>query len=261
MFEHFGLKDAFLAIWRYKFIIFCCSVLVAIVGGICISKITVNETPAKLGPDLIQDKEKDIPYYEVKNQFYLEYNGEDKSLTSQALSQMYLNTFQSYSCNKFVNNYIFSKMSKEEIIRRLNVDYSLEEIGFDYFEQFIHGSVDTGNGQAFTLLVRSIDEEYAALVVEAYMEWINQLAISENSKVEVVMLDKSIVTTMLTHIEEQSFLESKNLSWQSVCIVFFFMGIIVFSIIAIGIRFFIPTLNRRNDYKEYGITVLGEFRR
>ncbi len=260
MFEHFGLKDAFWAVWRYKILIFCCAALVALTGGFIVSKLTIDNEPKELSPDLVQDEE-DHLYYEVRNQFYLEYYGEDKSLTSQALSQMYLNTFQSYSCNQFVNDYILSRMSKEEIIKRLKADYPPEAITFDYFEQFIHGSVNTESGQAFTLLARSGDEEYASLVVEAYTQWIHKLASSENSQVGVVTLDKSIETAVLSHIEKQTILESKNLSWKTVSILFFFMAIIMFSIVAMGIRLFVPTLNRKNDFEAYGITVLGEVRR
>lgn len=261
MFEHFGLKDAFWAIWRYKILIFCFGLILAFLGGIIISKTVVNSVPAELSPDLVQDEEKDISYYEVKNQFYLEYYGDDKSITSQALSQMYLNTFQSYSCNQFVNEYILSRMSKEEIIKRLKVDYTPEEIGFDYFEQFIQGTVDTESGQAFTLLVRSGDVEYASLVVDAYMQWIYELASHENSQVGIVTLDKSIESSTLFHMEKQTVLESKNLSKRVVSIIFFFVAVIVLSVVVMGIRLFVPTLNCKSDFEEYGIAVLGELRR
>lgn len=259
MFEHFGLKDAFLAVWKYKWVIFCCSVCIAFVGGYAISNVYVKNEPAVLSPDVIQDTKENIEYYELQNRFYLEYYGKDESITSLALSNMYLETIHSYSCNQFVSDYILSRMSKEEIISRLGVTYSPADITLEYFEQFISATVDT-TGQGFIMLVRSGDLEYASLVLDAYMQWINELAGRENSQVGIVMLDKSVETVLLQPVEKYTILEAKDLSVEIVYILFFFIALVVLSIGAMGIQFFNPTLNRKTDFEEYGIKVLGEIR-
>lgn len=258
MFEHFGLKDAFLALWKYKLVIFCITVLFTIIGGCVFGFVSTRETPTQLGVGIMQDTEQDVTLYEKTTDFYLDYNGTDNSLSSKSLASMYLNTFTKLKCNEYVSDYILSRMSKEDIINRLHADYSPEDIHEDYFEQFVVRTVDSATGQNVTLSVRSIDQEYSTLVVEAYMSWVEQLSQEQNSHVSIVSLSESLDIINVPPAEKKTISEKTGVPIGKAIFVFAVVTFSLCCIIAMGICLFRPVMNRKNDFEELGITVLGE---
>lgn len=260
MFEHFGLKDAFCALWKYKRMIISVTMLAAIIGVCVFGFVSTKEEPAQLGTDVMQDDEETVTLYEKSTDFYLDYYGTDNSLSSKSLAAMYLNTFTKLKCNEYVSEYVLSKMSKEEIIERLKVDYTPEEMTIDYFEQFLIRTVDSVTGQNITLSVRSVDQEYSTLLVEAYMSWVQQLAGQENSHANVVLLAEGMEVISVPPIEEKTFSEKTGISAYKAGFALAAVSFCLCCIIAMGICFFRPVMNRRNDFDELGITVLGEIK-
>ena len=260
MFENYGLKDAVLAVWRYKKAILLFALILSILSSIVVCCIPLKQDPMVLGVDFMQDDTETVTIREAREQFYLEYLGDDSSLTSANIASMYLSTFDTTSCNQFVSEYIYSRMSKEEIIDKLDLPYGPESMTLDYFRQFMNASTGAG-GAEMIMAVRAVDPDFASLVVKAYHCWIEELISRGNGQVNITILDQSVSATDIPPTTEQTISEEKGVAWGSVTVLFFMIGVLLGCGIAIGIRFFNPTLNRKSDIENMGLTVLGEISR
>lgn len=260
MFENYGLKDALLAIWRYKYVILIFALILSVISSAAVCCIPLKQDPMVLGVDFMQDDTETVTIQEAREQFYLEYLGDDNSLTSADIVSMYLGTFDTTSCNQFISDYIVNRMTKEEIIDRLNLSYGPESMTLDYFRQFMNASSGS-SGAEIIMAVRAVDSDFASLVVEAYHSWIEELISRGNDQVSITILDQSVSATDIPPTTEQTISQEKGVSWGTVAVLFFVIGVLLGCVIAMGVRFFNPTLNRKSDIEKLGLTVLGEMSR
>lgn len=256
MFEHFGLKDAFTAIWKYKIKIAICAIVITLLTTFCTSFISVKQKPQDFGAGM-QQAETELLIHKKQLDFYLEYNGNDMALSSKTLATMYLNTLENSECQQYVANYILSKMSKEEIIQRLGASFAPESITSNFFKQYMRVTVDS-TGQAISLWTQSYDPDYSALVLEAYQSWIEKMNQSEHSNVEMVILSETEEILNIPPIQEETIAERLELSTIKVSVLVFVGVLFIGMIISMGLMLFNPTLNRKNDFINCGLKVLGE---
>ncbi len=256
MFEHFGIKDAFVAIWKYKIRIIVVAVLFAIVIVGMMSLISVKQKPQALGGGVVQT-EQEILLYKKQLDFYLDYSGSDTALSSKTLATMYLNSLSKADCHQYIANYVLERMSKEEIIQRLDATFTPDSITSSFFYQYIRHTIDT-TGQAISLWSQSLDEEYSALILEAYKSWFDKLNSAENSQVKMVIMSETKEVVNIPPLVEETLAEKVQLSVEKVGILAFVGALFVGMIVAMGLMLFNPTLNRKNDYENIGIEVLGQ---
>lgn len=258
MFEHFGIKDAFMAIWKYKVRIIACAVVCTIIVTGLASFVLVKQEPQDFGAGMVQT-EQEILLYKKQMDFYLEYYGNDSALSSETLATMYLNTLDKADCHQYIAGYVLARMSKEEIIQRLNASFTPESITSSFFYQYIRYTVDS-TGQGISLWSQSFDAEYSSLILEAYVSWFEKLNNSENSQVKMVVMSQTQEIVNIPPVVEQTLAEKLQLSVGKVAILAFLGAVFLGMIISMGIMLFKPTLNRKNDFENIGIEVLGEIK-
>lgn len=256
MFEHFGLRDAFAAVWKYKKIICLCAIVSTLMAAGISNFVSIWPEPQDFGADMVQ-KEEELLIYKKQINFYLEYCGTDNSLSSDTLAEMYTNTLTQRDCQGFVADYILGRMSKEEIIDRLNASVEPDSITRSFFEQYMRFTIDS-TGQAVCLWSQSLDEEYSEIVLEAYVAWFQNLCNMENSQVKLVVLAKSEEIINVPPIESQTISERLQLSWVKIGVITFVGVLGIGIIVSMAIMLFCPTLNRKSDFINVGIEVLGE---
>ena len=252
MFEHFGLKDVFYGLWKYKWkMLVCGACLSLIVTAIFMLFPIKTETPdiETGGQEEIQRKE---------TYFYFDYNGTDPSLSAQVLAQMYLSTLEKQKCKEFVSNYVLHQVEKEDIVLYLNSAITEEQITSNFFTQYINVSIDASD-VGITVMSRTPNREFTNILCEAYMEWFHAL-IADNSQVSLTVISENEDVITIQNESTSTISEKRNWSVSKVLFVTFVLAILLESVVVFFVILFRPTLNRRADYEQIGLHVIGTFK-
>lgn len=251
MFEHFGLKDVFVGIWKYKWKMLIASVLsTAVVSGLVYTLPVSVEQPA-----METGNATELQCARVN--FYLDYTGTDTQLSSKILSGIYADTIDDTACQKYTSDKIVRKYGKEKIVEIFNNEMTEEQITSKTFTQFVTVGRDSDDIGMY-LFVRTPDMQFSKDVLEIYMEWIREIAAAENSKVDVVVVDESEEVVPLNTEQTQTLAEQQQLSVTKIAAIAFVCFFLLSCIIVFVICLFRPTINRKADFTELGLDILAE---
>lgn len=249
MFEHFGLKDVFYGLWKYKWKM--------LLGGIVISAIVTAVfmlAPVKTEPPAIETGgQEEIQRKETY--FYFDYNGNDQSLSSDVLARMYVSTIEDQACKDFIVDHVLHLITKENIIQYLNGSVTEEQITTNFFTQYINVTIDSTD-VGIKILSRTPSREFTNILSEAYIEWFRSL-VDDNPQVSVNIVSENEDTITIKNETTTTLSEESGLSVSKIIIVTFIVAILFECIVVFFIILFKPTLNRKADFEQLGFNVLG----
>ena len=251
MFEHFGLKDVFVGLWKYKWKMLSLSVLITVLASLLVYFYPVEVEQ----PDIETGNSSELQC--ARTDFYLDYTGTDTQLSSKVLSGIYKDTITGSACQKYTSDKIVREYDKSSIVEIFDYTITEEQITSKSFTQFVTVGVKE-DGIGMYLLVRTPDMQFSKDVLAIYMGWIREMAEAENSKVDVVIVSESEEVVSVNTEQTQSLAAQHQWSVKKVAIVTFVCFLLFSCIIVFVICLFKPTVNRKSDFTELGLDVLAE---
>lgn len=251
MFEHFGLKDVFCGLWKYKWKMVIFSIILTGVVSVLIYKLPVQVEK----PDEEMGATSELQC--ARMDFYLDYTGTDSELSSKTLCSIYSSTIKESACQYYTADKIVRQYKKEKIVEIFNNTIPIEAITTSWFSQFVTVGTNA-DGVGMYLLVRTPDMQFSKDVLSIYMEWIQNLADAQNSKVDVVEVAESESVLVVNMEDKQTLAEQRQWSITKIAILSFVCFILLSCICVFVICLFKPTLNRKNDFEELGLNVITE---
>ncbi|RGT71595.1 hypothetical protein DWX08_12790 [Ruminococcus sp. AF18-22] len=249
MFEHFGLKDVFCGLWKHKWKIVVFGFFMSVITTFIFMMFPIQKekSPIELGESTeLQSKE---------TYFYFEYEGNDQGITSEVLAQLYSNTIKEQECLHYVADYVLTRKTKEDIVNYLNGNINESQITKNFFSQYVTVSVDTTD-IGISVLVRTPNKEFTDVLGDAYMSWF-QFLLDRQSHVKLIPVMENEDTIVIDNASTSTIAKDKNLSIRQVMLVSFCVFVMLGCIIIFFVILFKPVLNRKTDFEEIGIEVIG----
>ncbi|MBS5386556.1 MAG: hypothetical protein KHY31_04175 [Clostridiales bacterium] len=245
MFEHFGLKDLFIGLWKYKII----WIIVGIITVIGIFGINFMEKRENIKIEREQPEE-EIKRYEASRVFTFSMDGK----TSNDLVVLYKEITSSAECKEYVFTKLLDDIGKEELKQRLNLkNIPDENINSALLDNYV--SYDTmGEKNAGRLRIFTPDSGVSEEIRDLYFEYY------QKSTEKSGIIEFSFLTEGNTQLVYKEVLRENEFSLIKTKVVLLFLGIWFLSFVSIFLYIlFNPTINRKNDFMEYDIEFLGEF--
>lgn len=252
MFEHFGLKDVFYGLWKYKWRMLVCALLISMLATL-ISLLFPVKTEA---PQIETGGQEELQTSE--RYFYFDYSGSDPSLSSEVMAQMYLSTVNKQVCKDFIVDYVLGLITKEDIVAYMNGAVTETQITTNFFTQYVNVSVDSTD-VGITLLCRTPNREFSDILCNAYTAWFESL-IKDNVQVNLVVVSDNKDVMLVENAKTTTISEKTNRSAIQIFFITFVLAILAECIVVFFIILFKPTLNRRTDYEQIGLNVLGKYK-
>lgn len=249
MFEHFGLKDVFYGLWKYKWKMLLGAVCLCL-AATAVFMLFPIQTEA---PEIETGGQTELQRKEIY--FYFDYSGTDPALSAEVLSQMYLSTVEKQTCKEFVVDYILDRITKADIVTYLNGTVREDQITTNFFSQYINVSTDSTD-VGVTILSRTPNREFTNILCEAYTEWFRYL-VSDNPHVSLMLVSENEDVMTISNRTTSTISEERNWSVSKIIVITFVLAVLVECIIVFFIILFRPTLNRRTDYEQVGLNVFG----
>lgn len=251
MFEHFGLKDVFVGIWKYKWKIIIASVIgTVIIAAICaLFPFKTEKIDLDVG---------DVPELQMKTvSFYLDYKGTGESVTAKSLSAAFLATMNDKECREYTADLVLDKYSKKDIAGFMGNGVTEASVTTNSLAQYVFSTTDEDKF-AIKLTARTSDEAFTETLLDAYMSWFKQVAANEGSQVDIVELSRNEQVVPIDNSNTKTLMEKQQWSLTKVAALAFVVCVLLSVIGAFFKILFAPTLNRKSDFEAVGLTVLGE---
>lgn len=277
MFEHFGVRDVFTALWKYVKILIILLVAdeLACVGFHYMKpgsaeKITEEEGSYRVYSSSLAYS---IAPTEDSSRYEL---GESGNLlnTAHYLAGIYKDMINTDYCYQYVYDTVMGSYSPERFIeisgiKKLQPKITPDMLNVKVIKNFLRSAV-VSDTAVVNIWVETYDEQLTQSMIQAvqtyftqelpknldparitYVGGVSQRVQKMTAETE---LEKEGGTAVLNQVEAES--TSPSLKKQVVIV-----GVVVTALYCIAVFFvalFRPTLNRRSDFEEYGVPVIGE---
>ncbi len=255
MFERFGLKDAFYAIWKHKILIIAVALATGLLGGLALSgnpkRVTGQTVPGQYNETITY-------YVKLSDKAY-----QSKGLATSSLSAVQLDYTKSYTAiltSDVCLDYVVA--SAEEIVGKEKMDKQLRAVNPDGAvekHQALKNLVkveQVKDSYLITVSITSVDTDFVKAVSQGYYNYVNQANNDfDFAQLQHIKTVKSDNETL--QIREKSNAFSKT-GFVKYTVVFGIAGAAVAIIAVMGIALFFPTINRKSDFQMYNVPVLGE---
>ncbi|WP_138261919.1 hypothetical protein [[Clostridium] hylemonae] len=251
MFDHFGIKDVFIGIWKYKWKIILASVIgTVIVVAICaLFPFKTEKIDLDVG---------DAAELQMKTvSFYLDYQGSGEAVTSKSLSSAFLATMNDKACREYTVDLVLDKYSRKDIAGFMGNGITEASVTSNSLAQYVFSATDEDKF-AIKLTARTTDEGFTETLLEAYLSWFKQVAANTGSQVKIVELSRNEQVVPLDNSNTKTLMQKQQWSLTKVAVMVFIVCVLLSIIGAFFRILFAPTLNRRSDFEAVGLTVLGE---
>lgn len=247
MFEHFGLKDLFVGLWKYKIII----LIVTVITTILLSVVYIKKNTLGITSDTDSFYTENLYYVNQLNNETNEITIDGANKKSENVGQMIATVLVSNVFKEQIFLNMFDQYTDKEIADKFSLQVNRDAFDAEQFFDNIGYKVDNNVG-VIKVMYTTNNEELSNFITEESNKYVEQLNKELFDKVEVNNLGNTIVDKSNGVFSQESTISKKILlvivmfSFVLICIVIFF--IILFN----------PTINRRSDFAEYGVDVLGE---
>ncbi len=253
MFEHFGFKDIFIGLWKFKYLIIGVTVIIAVLGNMGIT--AMMNSGIDVGNNEIYSFSK-VCCFNNKDLTVDKKGG----FTENELARMYNAILQKNFVKKAVLENISEKYSNEQIIeiydKTFNSDLSSKnEIKISEFGKFLEVKTMADN-MCIEYTVSSSDEQFTRDLIACYSEYLENSTKELNENIDVIYIDE--IEGHLEAEEEQGISSIvKNKFVAVVCV----LSVILVCFAVFVVLIINPTMNRMSDFEEYRVPVLGEWER
>lgn len=253
MFEKFGIKDALGALWQHKGKIVLGSIVLAALLTAVIRNIPDSSSPKveiEMGNKNVLER--------VTVNFYLQSEATSTGgPTAETLCAMYLKAMESSECKLFVADYIVHGMGKAKVIEGVGGGVTEEEVTTNFFGQYVSYTLDATKTN-INIISTSPSKEFSDELVNAYLGYVQKISDSENSRIKVVNLFRDEQQVEIVDGREKVEIPTERISMKILIAATLVISFLIMCIGTFVIALFRPTLNRRSDFENIGMNVIGE---
>ncbi len=252
MFEHLGFKDFCIGLWKYKYLIIAVTLVVTLVFGALVGGKTIvgEEEPYYINEKIVCFKNDDIPKDTTAGYTVNKLAEMYKDLLSQEAVTTYVieKTEDSYS-EDFIEE-LYTKTFGSSVLQD-------GKISPKQFAKFTTVSFAAGN-VGVKIHVETKDRAFSDNLMKIYTDYINGSVKDIGDKITVDCISELVSEKAEpTESSLSSFSESKTVKIALIAVLAF-----VLTCFGVFIKILVkPTLNRRADFENMGIPVLGEFKK
>ena len=245
MFEHFGIKDAFVGLWKYRIVWVISglvSIMLIVVGGM-IDRRNEGEKQVEI---------ERITRYTASQVIMFESEHQE----SADLSVLYKSLIQRDACQEYVSNKIMDDYSVQELSGLIGVgEGDIEAQRGALLAQYV--SYETlANQMAVEIKVINPSEALARDILQAYMDYLNDSTVQSGGDIEVVSLTPVSIEKL--DKSKEIVVEIESVQKKLIIVAFLLMAFCLCGIFLYTM--FSPSINRASDFEKYNISVLGEIR-
>lgn len=252
MFKHFGYRDVFAGLRRYRLTLLIVAIVSILIGCVIgISKVQSQEAITQEHP----------AQYVNTSTFLI--NPENENPT-QKESKNYYAVLRSDYCCSLVFDELVERFGEEELKNRLQHD--MESNGITKLDPDILLEMaeieQVTDSYVVTVKATSYDKEVADAIIDGYTNYANNTLTEEFVPGTVTFLGTIHRAIEEEDVDGNGSLKTLLVSVAKKCILYggvmFVAGMAICLIVLFILLLVAPTLNRRTDYMKYGLPVLGE---
>ena len=240
MFEHFGIKDIFCGLWRFKYLIIA-GTIIGVLGGYFFLS-SDNE---------INEEHKE--YYMSETWYFGNTTSDAQDNTESDLrpAKTFNALLDSDMCSGYVKERLLEIYSEEELLKIFGNEGNAN--GFTWEIMTKNMSHLLGDGEeSVSLAMKLKDEECVRTIMSIYDDFAHKL------QQEMQTTYPGITVTNLGMGEEIYVSSPDGMSAKESSVLGAMLGFVVSCIIVFFICLWMPTVNRKSDFDEYGLFVLGK---
>lgn len=277
MFEHFGIRDVFSSLRKYKGIV-CVVILLSLLFGAYRGVCKINSQN-----DIVESDLEDS--FKVSSASYIiepavTFNSDELNIYKEFPSQT-ASILMTDFCKKYVFTEIKKLYSEEEIMKKieyLDID-DKQSLNFNILDKLFF-AYQYENTMVIELVAESKDEQFTKDLINIYRSYFEQEYVpSVKNTLNVLYIDtvdqtfnsdKSMIETLLTQSKDSTgkiaiaLANQMTVSVNPIKVMFksivipFIIAVTICLIVVFCITLFNPTLNRETDFLQYDIPVIGE---
>ena len=275
MFEHFGLKDVLIALWKYIRYLIILLVLAAVV----VLALRFTRSDAEAGP---QDTRPDIfsssVYYSVSateddSRYTIGESGNTLG-TSRYLASIYMNMINTDYCRDYIFNQVMEQYSKEEFLEKSGLlkkkpELTADHVSLKSLTTIFHTSLIT-DSSVINMFAETYDKDLSMVIVQAASDYLEKVLATQLEPAKITKMSQVNQVLKITE-EEQKLLDSKGAaaasqnqtvsttpSLKKQAVILGILTVALYCIVVFFIALFRPTMNRKCDFEAYGFPVIGE---
>ena len=276
MFEHFGMRDVFSSLKKYKVIILIVILLSLVFGTYKgLNKLSYQNNLSQRN----SENSFNISSASYMIESKVKIDKDNVSIYKDIPSQTAL-ALTSDFCKKYVFSKLTDIYSNEEILKNINYlgmgyENSLD-LNFDFLDKLFFSyqyentmiikltaeSHDAQFTKTLLSLYRSyLEEEYAPIICEnfdiSYIDTVDQISNSEKSMVETLVEEGKDKTGFSKINQTVAQVNPKKVMLKAIAVPLI-IAVALCLIVVFLITLFNPTLNRETDFLAYNVPVIGE---
>lgn len=239
MFEHFGIKDIFCGLWKFKYWILLSTAVLGIIGGFVFSS------------DIVEEGHEEY-YYSQTWYFNQEEIQENEEKQKEDYVQTINGLIDGDVSRQFIKEKVMESYTEEEVLKILNKEGNTDGLTWGILTHSVnHFVVDGGN--AISLALKVPDEELGQVLTDAYDSLVKYLGsqMKNADELEIVNMGQA---------EEIYNVITTGVGTGKALVLGAMLGFILSCIVVFFICLWVPTINRKSDFDEYGLIVLGEIK-
>lgn len=276
MFEHFGIRDVFSSLKKYKVII-SIVILLSLAFGTYKGLNKLSYQNNLLQRDSENSFNVSSASYMIEPKIKIDKDNANiyKDIPSQTASVL-----TSDFCKKYVFSRLTDIYSNEEILKNINylgINYEKpSDLNFDFLDKLFF-SYQYENTMIIKLTAEShdaqftknllniyrsyLEEEYAPIIREnfdiSYIDTVDQISNSEKSMVETLIEESKDKTAASSVSQTMVQVNSKKIMIKAIAVPLI-IAVALCLIVVFLVTLFNPTLNRETDFLTYNVPVIGE---
>lgn len=272
MFEHFGLRDVFCAINRQKkliAIILAITIIVGVFNGYRTIKNASNSEKQEESAGFYLD----TASYKVEPKFEIT----DENLSAlREIPKQVASVLNTDFCKKSIYDKLITMYSKSDIIKKTalsSMSIKEEDINIYCLDKMVY-SAQYDSSNIIQLYVETHDKELSKDILQLYKDYMSNTIIPNSSNANIYYIDSvyqenstqdsaiEVLTSKdnnktIDMVKSSTAVSVKKVMLKSV-IVPLILVVALICIVIFVVELFNPKLNRREDFLEYDIPIIGE---
>ena len=259
MFERFGIKDIFIGLWKYRFLILIITLSLTILGvtGLWL----LYGDGSSLHTDMRYSYSKTC-YFEDKSLVEATTGEALKGFTKNELAVMYHEILNKNFARENVMQQMLQKYTKEQII---DIYQKTKDIKLENPEEFgasefgtLFKTVLLSNNVGLEYYVISSDEEFTQDMMSCYDNYMKASIEKLGGQINIIFIDE----LKESWDENQGDMNRDFVKRPYIRLVLVFVIALIATCFGVFIALIIkPTMNRASDFENTGVAVLGEWKR
>lgn len=279
MFEHFGIRDVFTALWKYaKYLLIILVVAELACVGLHYSTAgdaasTGNVTDKENSPVYSSSAAYSIAPTEDGSRYELGESGNMLN-TAHYLASTYKDMVNTDYCYQYVYDAVMEAYTPEKFIevsgiKKLNPQITPDMLNVKVVKNFLRSAV-VSDTAVVNIYVETYDQQLTQVMIQAAQKYFTE-ELPKNldpaqityvgeveQKVQKMTAEIELEESSESAVLDQAAAESTSPSLKKQVVIVGVLVVALYCVVVFFVALFRPTLNRRSDFEEYGVPVIGE---